>query len=383
MRIDAALDGDPLVHGQVGDLGVDACDVPLDVVELHRAAPSSGGGQQRQPLGGVGELVPAVLLLFDRLDARLEERSEDHVLEVLDRLVAPPDPGPALFPLGQERVHVNGDDPVLDELVHHLVDLHRGEQDIEPERVVEVLLHPVPVRGHAHGEGGPQGEEVEGVHHADGQDLAVQQRRLDQLDAGLIELDREDRLVVTVERGLRGKWRIDLLDEPRLVVGRRAAAPAAAPRPGRGRGLLPEDDEPHGSVFQGYGRQPRRPVQPVDPPQLSGDVVQPGLVERKVHLEREEAPVAGAAAELQELDLRNIHAGRRVADRTQPGHRGQVVVLQRVGMVAEDRHALDECVRRLQKQHGQPSKSRISVRSSVASLRTVFCVPSVVKYVTA
>src|SRR5690606_8211807 len=268
-------------------------------------------------------------------------------------------------------------DLILDQLVDHLVDLDRGEQQAHAEAFLQMRLDPIPVRVHLHRERRAQREEVERVHHADRHQLALGERRFDELNAFLVELDAEHGLVVAVERGARRVLDVD--DETRLLLAveqRLAVWPAPAP----------EDDQPYAAALEHDRREDRILPQPVDPLQLARDRIDALRLEAEVHLEGQQPAVAGAAAKLQELQLRNVDARLRVEQRRQVRRRGQIVELPLARMVGEDGRALDEMEGRLQKQHarssvrdtrerGYAAASRMSALSRVAAGPTVRCSP--------
>ena len=122
LRVHAPLDGRPLVDAHVERLAVDPRVIEL-LVREHRVRTGPHRSHAGHALVEIGRLVPAVVLLLPGIQTRREEGVGDHVANLVDRPIPPPDDARLVVSLGHERVDLDVDDPSLDQLVDDLVDL--------------------------------------------------------------------------------------------------------------------------------------------------------------------------------------------------------------------------------------------------------------------
>ena len=298
----------------------------------------------RERLDDRRRLVPAVGRLPERIDGALEERVGDHVAHPRDRRVAPLQHRPAIA-FGNERVRLEDDHALLLQLLDGVLNLGRGEQPLVPVGGIHDVLRPVPVDVQRHVVGRPQGEVVEPVDDADRRQLAAH-RLIEDGDTAIVELHRERRPVVAVQRRLCGLS--DAADEPGAVGCRRSPA------------HLAEEHQLHAAIHDRHRRDDGEPVEIGQALELLAQGVHVAVRHAKMHVEVREAADTRRRAVPDEEHLR--HVDRAVLPRDEARRQRHVVELQRIGMVAHDRDAVDHVEGWRFVQHGptlRPSRAAI------------------------
>ena len=236
-------------------------------------------------------------------------------------------------PSGDERIDVDLDDALLDQLVDHLVDLRTEDDGVHRKAFLETFLHPLPVHLHRDVVGRAQRQIVERVDDADRRDL-TQHRLLEHADAFGGEERRDRHLVDPEQRRVGGV--AHLHDELRTGVRgvRRLVTRLAA-----------EEDQLDGAALEQRRRQHRLVAEVHHAFQLPRRVVQHIGVDAEVDVEVEHAAAACFAREPDQLELRDHFSSRRILDARERRSDRQVVPQQAAQMVRKERHPVDQRIR--------------------------------------